>query len=52
MAPWKVTVAVLVAILLGVAAGYLYRRWERPVVEERARDVANELKGATERSTK
>ena len=44
-----VIVAVLVALALGAVAGYLYRRWRAPTIEERARDVLEDLRRGAEK---
>jgi hypothetical protein len=48
----RLVVAVLIALALGFAAGYAYRRHTHPTLEERAHDAAEELKSAVERLTK
>jgi len=43
---------VLVALGIGVAAGYFYRRSQAPTLEERANDAAEELRRGVEKFTK
>ena len=45
-------VAVLAALALGAVAGYLYRRWQAPTIEERAHDAVQELKRGVEKLKK
>ncbi len=44
-----VLVAVLVALALGAVAGYLYRRWQAPTIEERAHDALEDLRRGVEK---
>jgi len=48
----RLIVFVALAIAAGFAAGYAYRRHRQPTIEERARDAAEQMKGAVERLTK
>jgi len=45
-------VAVLLALAFGAAAGYLYRVWEAPNIEERAHDTFENLKRGVEKFRK
>ncbi len=45
----RIVVAILAALAVGVAAGYLYRRWQAPTLEERARDAAEDLRRGIEK---
>jgi uncharacterized membrane protein YccC len=45
-------VAILAALALGVAGGYLYRRWRAPSLEERVRDAAHDLRRRIEKLTR
>jgi Flp pilus assembly protein CpaB len=48
----RLVVLVVVALLLGAIAGYAYRRWKNPTLEERAHDAAQDLKSAVEKMTR
>jgi len=47
----RLVLIVVIALALGAAAGYAWRRWPSPTLEERARDVAEEMKHAAEKIT-
>jgi len=40
------------ALLLGLLAGYLWRRYRQPTIERRAQDAAEELKRAAGKLTR
>ena len=48
----RLILALLIAIAFGVAAGYFYRRWKSPTIEERAQDAAQDLKRGVEKLLK
>lgn len=48
----KLVVAVILALAVGAAAGYLYRRSTKPDLEEKAEDASRELRRAWEKATK
>jgi hypothetical protein len=48
----KLVVAVLVALAVGAAAGYLYRRSTKPTLEEKAEEASRDLKRAWEKATR
>jgi len=43
---------VVAAVGLGIALGYLYRRWKEPTLEERAHDAAEDLRRGFEKILK
>ncbi len=47
-----VFIVVALALALGMAAGYLYRRSESPTLQERAEDTAAQIKRSVEKLTK
>jgi uncharacterized protein HemX len=48
----RLVVLIALAIAVGFAAGYAYHRQRQPTIEERARNAAEQMKGAVERLTK
>jgi hypothetical protein len=44
--------ALFLAIAFGIAAGYFYRRWKSPTLEERTQDAAEDLKRGVEKLLK
>ncbi len=48
----RVLIAVLVALALGLVAGYLYRQWQAPTLEERAHDAVEDLRRGVEKLRK
>ncbi len=47
----RVILIVALALVLGAIAGYTFRRFRSPTLEERAHDVAEEVKSAIEKIT-
>ncbi len=45
----RLIVAIAIALSAGIAAGYLYRRWRNPTLEERAQDAAEDLRRSMEK---
>ncbi len=48
----RLIVALAVVLLVGIAAGYLYRRWKHPTLEERAQDATEDLRRGMEKMLK
>jgi hypothetical protein len=45
-------VAIILALGVGAAAGYLYRRSSKPTLEEKAEDAGRDLRRAWEKVTR
>jgi hypothetical protein len=48
----RIVLAVLVALAVGAAAGYLYRRNTKPTLEEKAEEAGRDLQRAWDKATR